>query len=206
MKRVLLLAVIMAAVLSFCVSAEGQNRWGIMGGANFSTAKIENISTETLTRFHAGLTYRVDLPLGFSIQPSLLYSVKGAAIDGQLQDVDFSVGYLELMPSVQWGPDLLIFRPFLDVSPFIGYGLNTKVKTEINKEAFQNSLNRLEYGVGVGVGLDIWRIQIIGRYNWNFGGLIAAKEGDGLFNEQLLKEAMQGANYGGFTLTAAILF
>ena len=84
--------------------------------------------------------------------------------------------------------------------------MNTKVKTEINKEAFQNSLNRLEYGVGVGVGLDIWRIQIIGRYNWNFGGLIAAKEGDGLFNEQLLKEAMQGANYGGFTLTAAILF
>lgn len=201
------MAVIMAAVLSFCVSAEGQSRWGVMGGANFSTTvKIENISIETLTRFHAGLTYRVDLPLGFSFQPSLLYSVKGAAVDGQLQDVDFSVGYLEFMPSVQWGPDFLIFRPFLDVSPFVGYGLNTKVKTEINKEAFQNSLNRLEYGVGVGVGLDIWRIQVIGRYNWNFGGLIAAKEGDGLFNEQLLKEAMQGANYGGFTLTAAILF
>jgi hypothetical protein len=132
----------------------------------------------------------------------LLYSVKGAKVS----ELDFSMGYLELMPSLQWGPDLLLFRPFLDVSPFVGYGINTKVKSDFTKGALQDSLNRLEYGVGVGVGLDVWRLQLIARYNWNFGGLIAAKNGDGLFNDAVIKDALKGADYSGFTLTAAILF
>ena len=32
-------------------------------------------------------------------------------------------------------------------------------------------LNRLEYGLGLGIGIDVWKLQVIGRYNWNFGVL-----------------------------------
>lgn len=196
------MAVIMAASILFCNGVSAQNRWGIIGGVTTSSADLKDLSSSTVTNFHAGLTYRLDLPFGLSFQPSLLYSVKGAKVS----ELDFSMGYVELMPSVQWGPDLLLFRPFLDVSPFVGYGINTKVKSDFSKDALQNSLNKLEYGVGVGVGLDVWRLQLIGRYNWNFGGLMAAQDGDGLFNDAVIKDALKGSNYSGFTLTAAILF
>lgn len=196
------MAVIMTASILFCSGVSAQNRWGIVGGVTTSSADFKNLNSSTVTNFHAGLTYRLDLPFGLSFQPSLLYSVKGAKVS----ELDFSMGYLELMPSLQWGPDLLLFRPFLDVSPFVGYGINTKVKSDFTKGALQDSLNRLEYGVGVGVGLDVWRLQLIARYNWNFGGLMAAKNGDGLFNDAVIKDALKGADYSGFTLTAAILF
>lgn len=196
------MAVIMTATILFCSEVSAQNRWGIVGGVTTSSADFKNLNSSTVTNFHAGLTYRLDLPFGLSFQPSLLYSVKGAKVS----ELDFSMGYLELMPSLQWGPDLLLFRPFLDVSPFVGYGINTKVKSDFTKGALQDSLNRLEYGAGVGVGLDVWRLQLIARYNWNFGGLIAAKNGDGLFNDAVIKDALKGADYSGFTLTAAILF
>ena len=202
MKRIVLMAVIMAASILFCSDVSAQNRWGITGGVTTSSAKLKDLGNSTVTNFHAGLTYRFDLPFGLSFQPSLLYSVKGAKVS----DLDFSMGYLELMPSVQWGPDLLLFRPFLDVSPFVGYGINTKVKADFSKDALQDSLNKLEYGVGVGFGLDVWRLQLIGRYNWNFGGIMAAHNGDGLFNDTVIKDALKGSDYAGFTLTAAILF
>ena len=109
------MAVIMAASILFCSDVSAQNRWGITGGVTTSSAKLKDLGNSTVTNFHAGLTYRLDLPFGLSFQPSLLYSVKGAKVS----DLDFSMGYLELMPSVQWGPDLLLFHAFPSVSSHI---------------------------------------------------------------------------------------
>jgi len=200
MKRFFMAAIIVLAAGFVSVSA--QNRFAVMGGLNFSTSNVKEISKGTMTQYHAGIGYKFDLALGFSIQPSLLYSVKGAMVGNEENSLDLSVGYLELMPSIQWGPDLLLFRPYLDVSPFIGYGLNTKASLP----AFKDALNKFEYGVGLGVGLEIWRLQIVGRYNWNFGNLVSAFHGEGVFSDSSFKEAFGESNFGGITLTAAILF
>ena len=83
-----------------------------------------------------------------------------------------SVGYLELPVSVQWGPDLLLFRPFVDVTPFIGYAVNSKVGVEdyIHTD-WDGYMNKLSYGLGLGGGIEVWRLQFTCRYNWNFGPL-----------------------------------
>ena len=160
MKKLVVLILVAFAALLFAGQASAQHNYGVIGGVTFNH--------EAMTQYHAGITYRAKLPMGFSVQPSLQYQDKG------------DVGYLELPVSFQWGPDLILFRPFLDVTPFVGYGLNNEFWSQ--PSGAWSGLNRWEYGLGAGLGLDIWKFQLIARYNWNF------------------------TNYGGVTLSLALLF
>ena len=220
MKRFFIAAALTAVLAAAGVSdASAQGRFGVMGGINFSKAEISSLNRGPMTKYHVGLTYQLKLPLGFAIQPALLYSVKGAKLggieygDGAMVN-DLSVGYLEVPVSVQWGPDLLLFRPFLDVTPYIGYGLHNKLSADFPNQDTQNltnswassSLRRFEYGIGVGIGLEIWKFQVIGRYIWNLGSLYDLNTDIGSGINQAVRNAMSGRNFGGFTLTAALLF
>ena len=179
MKRFLFAAAFFMMSLCFADRMSAGN-FGVLGGANFYTMNVKDVSSQTMTQWHAGVTYKINLPLGFHLQPTLMYNVKGAEFNA----VDFSVGYLELMASAQWGIDLILFRPFLDVTPFVGYS----VANNISWDGFQ----RMEYGLGAGIGLDLWRFQLIGRYNWNFGPLYSAARND--------------YNFGGVTLSLSFMF
>ena len=156
---------ILAAALFLMSLCFGENmsagNFGVVGGANFHTYAIKDIGTHTLTQWHAGLMYKFNLPLGFQLQPTVVYNVKPATTD--VKDLDFSVGNIELHAAVQWGVDLILFRPFLEVSPYAGYAVNSW-----GDMGFWNKMDRLEYGVGLGGGLQIWRLQLSARYNWDF--------------------------------------
>lgn len=217
MKR--FLTVIALCVMTFWGSHDLKaGDFGIVGGASFTG--IKNISPELTTGYHAGLTYKFHLPYGFAIQPSLLYHMKSSLVEEAVADLaafDYKMGYLELPVSFQWGPDLLLFRPFLDVSPFVGYALNNELA--VTSPAAQRSslgytnewdgVNRLEYGLGLGGGLEIWKVQVVCRYNWNFGQLFdtsgkAAGVGDFLGNAK--ESVLNDKNFGGVTLSVALLF
>lgn len=159
MRKFIFAAAFFLMSLCFADNISAGN-FGVFGGANFHTYSPKGIGSQTLTEWNAGIVYKCNLPLGFQIHPALAYNVKAATAEST--NLDLSVGYVEFMASVQWGPDLILFRPYLEVSPFVGYGLN---EWSGNTSAW-NSLNRLEYGVGLGGGLQIWRFQIGARYNW----------------------------------------
>ena len=217
MKRIL--TVIALCVMTFWGSHDLKaGDFGIVGGASFTG--IKNISPELTTGYHAGLTYKFHLPYGFAIQPSLLYHMKSSLVEEAVADLaafDYKMGYLELPVSFQWGPDLLLFRPFLDVSPFVGYALNneftaTSPAAERLSAGFTNKwdgVNRLEYGLGLGGGLEIWKVQVVCRYNWNFGQLFdtsdkAAATADFIGNAK--ESVFNDKNFGGVTLSVALLF
>ena len=191
MKRFLAAAALFLMSLYFGDRLSAGN-FGVLGGANFYSTNLKQINAETMTQWHAGIAYKVDLPLGFHVQPTLLYNVKGA--DLKLDDLDLSVGYLEFMASLQWGIDLILFRPFIDVSPFVGYGVSSFGDL---KDIWKKDGNPLECGIGLGGGLDIWRFQIAARYNWNFGRLISTTDS---------VNVLKNANFGGVTLSLAYFF
>ncbi|MDE5889797.1 MAG: hypothetical protein K2H10_02155, partial [Bacteroidales bacterium] len=86
--------------------------------------------------------------------------------------------------------------------------LNNKLVAAGNVTAKNSwdALQRFEYGMGLGIGLDIWRFQVIGRYNWNFGSLYAPGQTvDGTFPE-LVRGAFDKSSFGGITLSIAFLF
>lgn len=214
MKRFLLSALFAAVA----VTASAQINFGIIGGATFSSANPQDWKANEKTMYHAGATVKFTLPVGFSIQPSVLYQVKGSVIPSPTGDIegtvdafksfDYTAGYLEIPVSLQWGPDLIIMRPYIEVTPFFGYALNNKFKGEDGTVKNNwTALNRWEYGLGVGGGVEVWKFQISARYNWNFGSLFNKDEiSDATSFNNKMKEAFSDNNFGGVTLSLAFLF
>ena len=204
---------LVAALAFFALALVGASeisaqKYGVIGGATFTS--MQNIEKSAKTGFNIGATAQLRLPLGFSVQPSLIYNSKAAQVGGDALSASMNVGYLELPVSVQWGPDLLLFRPFLDVTPFVGYAVNSTVRSEvlsvekvIKNEWDSFNMHRFAYGIGVGGGIEVWRFQFICRYNWNLGPLFDA---DGSLNVQPVTEAFQDKNFGGVTLSLAFMF
>lgn len=204
---------LVAALAFFALALVGASeisaqKYGIIGGATFTS--MQNIEKSAKTGFNIGATAQLRLPLGFSVQPSLIYNSKAAQVGGDALAASMNVGYFELPVSVQWGPDLLLFRPFLEVTPFVGYAVNSTFKTEVLNQAtiIKNewnsfNMNRFAYGLGLGGGIEVWRFQVICRYNWNFGPLFDA---DGSLNVQPVTDAFKDKNFGGVTLSLAFMF
>ena len=210
MKRFLIATVLLLAGLT---AANAQKGFGVRAGMNFTTTNVKEINVGSAASYQLGVAYNLDLPFGLSIQPALQYNVKGAnlgvdtgILDKELTTEKLSVGYLELMASVQWGLDLIAIRPFLDVSPFVGYAINGKFG-DVKDLWGEGGINRLEYGIGIGAGLDIWKFQAICRYTWNLGNLMNTVDAveDG-FNMIEKYKTLKNANFGGVTVSLSYFF
>lgn len=196
-----LFAIVLTVVLYAVMTSEAMaQKYGVTGGATFTS--LQNIENSSKTGWSAGATVQFKLPLGFSIQPSLLYDNKTV----QTGAAGLSVDYLELPVGVQWGPDLLVFRPFLEISPFVGYALDSNVSDDVLLTADQwktTNLNRFSYGLGLGGGIEVWRFQVLCRYSWNFGPLF---NNHGTVEAAHMKHTFGNTNFGGVTLSLAFLF
>ena len=205
MRRLVVLLVATAMSLAFAHEADA-GRFGIKAGANVTSLDFKDGSPLTLG-YAAGVTWQWNLPVGFAIQPDLLYHVTANA----LSDVDTEVlklGYVELPVNIQWG---LRFaqknvRLFAQASPFVGYAVNAKnIGNVVAGSGVQTSgidkwtnINRFSYGAGLGVGLQLWFLQVTAQYNWNFGGLSNIKDASlSDFNK---------SNSNGCTLAVALMF
>lgn len=207
MKRRLLFVAALLVIMAVQVSA--QVRVGVTGGVGWNKSRISDIVEDKAPAgWNAGLTLSCKLPLGFSVQPTLQYHQKaGLLTKGLVQ----KMSYLELPVSVQWGPDLLVFRPFLDCTPYVGYALGNRTYSEagIATSSYEDNSwqgkQRFEYGLGLGGGIEVWRLQIVARYNWNFGSLYNLEEWDGV-KDIFTSLKPEGRNFGGVTLGVSFFF
>ncbi len=202
------LAIILSVFLLTAVSMKAQSGFGIKAGMNFnSMSDLEfNDLKRTVNRktgFHAGLLYKIDLPLGFGIQPELLYVQKGGSIADKFTESsavsaytsgDFKMHYMQLPVNIQWGLDLVLFRPYIMVSPFLSY----QIAKESNIKGMKWDTEKLGYGVGLGAGLDLWKFQVSGKYNWDLGKVSEFKW-DGA-------DTFKGGKNKGFELSVAFIF
>lgn len=212
MKRLFLTAVAAVAVMVSGLNAGAQVKVGVLGGFTSSSTKASDISTESVSLYHAGLAAKVSLPYNLAIQPQLVYQVKGTAVDGS---VDFSMktGYVEVPVQLQWGPDLLVCRPYVLAEPFVGYAVNVKSVAsvagveKIVKDFKDLNLNRFEYGLGVGAGVEFWRLQLAVKYFWNFGELAGeAKDLAGAISGAAYDAISDGKSFSGINVSLALFF
>lgn len=202
MKRIYI--ILAAAALFMCVPfcADAQH-FGVKAGVNFSDPESD---VKTNLGYQAGIAVQCDLPLWFSIQPELLFHVKGgqAAVSGKSDPQAFGLGYLELPVNIQWGPRFSDdrFRIFVQGSPFIGYAISKDMKNARGESYDWKNINRFEYGLGAGLGIQLWRhFQIVGQYNWSLGDLVRSG-----FAEQEFKRIFDESNFSGYTVSLAIIF
>lgn len=209
MKKLL---VVLAALLLTSAAVSAKGGFGVTAGFNTNAAKLNDVSLDSRYGWNAGITYQLNLPLGFSVQPALLYTQKSGAVAitglGILNElvsgsVYQSVGSLSVPVSVQWGPDLIVARPFLDVTPYVGYALTNKLKAvDPDIEGVTEGKKGLDYGIGLGAGINVWRLQAVVRYNWSFGTMGNLNE---FFNVDYA-EAIKNTVYGGISVNVAYFF
>lgn len=219
MKKILTFLV---AVLATASVAHAQ--FGIIGGFTSSKTSIDtkNISEnfKGVSLFHAGIAYKVKLPLGFAIQPALTYEMKGAnleqvkSINEGLSSLSTKAGYIQLGAGIQWGIDLLVARPFLLVQPFFGYQVTGSEKLTADgsvsissiDDVFKTAKNKLEYGFELGGGVEVVKhIQVSVVWFKNLGYLY---DGDKITD---VGAAFIGAykdtkNYSGIKVSVGIFF
>lgn len=167
MKRFILL---IAAML--ILSVPGFSQVGIKAGLNFNSAddfSIKNFDKSQLdnkTGFHLGVLYKFKIPLtGISVQPELMYAHNETKFSSEVNEGSFKLNTFKVAASLQWGLDLMLLRPFLQVVPFLGYTLDNKTTVKDLKW----DVDKLRYGVGLGAGIDVWKLQLACRYNWDLG-------------------------------------
>jgi hypothetical protein len=151
-------------------------KFGIKGGLNLTNLHSDNFSDDHMKAgFSAGIFSKIPITPGFSIQPELLYSLKGSKSDynnvvqgsGQYR---FNLGYIEL-------PLLAVVNLSKNFSIHAGgygsYLTNVNIKdvnnqgnvngiTEVNADNF----NRWDFGLAGGIGFDIENFMMGARYNY----------------------------------------
>ena len=213
MKKLILTAL---AAAIFAINANAQ--LGLIGGVNSMSTDIESAIAEyqKIDTYHAGIVYKLNLPLGFSIQPAVLYNMKGQAPETQLADmeqytlnVNMKTGYLQVPVRVAWGLKLAFFEPFIFAEPYAGYAITTESKAEAKTTAEQalleaaanaagiklntsnsdadkwNGRNRLEYGVALGAGFELFdKIAVSAKYIWDMGTFFTEEDGEASVKDQ----------------------
>ena len=171
--------IVIVASLLIAVSAHAQ--LGVVAGITSSKATIDAAlsDVQNITQYHVGLTYKIDLGI-IAIQPSLIYNVKGAKIAefkavGDISSFDYKNGYLELPVQIQAGLNLGVARIYAIAEPFIGYAITNSTQSSNGNKIdvkWNEVKNKLEYGVGVGAGIELIKhVQVSARYFWNLGNV-----------------------------------
>jgi hypothetical protein len=189
MKRIMCAALLSAAFLTAGNSLFAQEqqtsaenalspKFGIKGGVNLTNMFVNDVSDENMkVGFNGGFFAKLPVTRGFSIQPELLYTSKGAKetynnfIEGK-GEYRFNLNYIEL-------PVLAVFNVAknfnVHVGPYVSYLAAANIKdlkddgtmdqiTELKADNF----NRIDYGVAGGFGIDISNFTLGARYNYGF--------------------------------------
>ncbi|MBP5488836.1 MAG: PorT family protein [Bacteroidales bacterium] len=226
-----------AALVLFAVSASAQ--LGIVAGltsnsSDLKTAYSDIVENQSVTQYHAGLVLRLGLPLGFYVQPGLVYEMKGESLKDQIATEEVSIntktGFLEVPVQAGWRLDLGGVAPYVFLEPYVGYAITTETKTEAKNAASQaiidgvatglglnlntdpddpnkwDGRNRLQYGVGVGGGILLLdKLAVSLKWYWDFGNLYN-EDGQSSLSAQAMYEAAKNNKANGIALTATLFF
>ena len=155
------------AILTFMMIAcymnfvHAQFHFGIKGGVSFENFKLADARNEfTLSNssgWHVGALFQFKVPvIGIGLQPELLYAAKKANVNGETNYIH----YLEVPVYVLWKFNLVVIRPYLQAGTYFSYAIDSMCRL------FHSNIDEFDWGVGLGVGVELWKLQLSGRYAW----------------------------------------
>jgi hypothetical protein len=132
--------------------------------------------------FHAGLFAELNIPvIGIGVQPEVLYVNKSMSVLDMTPALISSASgtppatitkrgsFLEVPLNITWGLTLPGVRPFVLVAPTFAYSLS---KIEM-VEGTSVMLGNKTWSLGLGLGLEVWKIQIMAKYKFGLTNLAA---------------------------------
>jgi hypothetical protein len=166
-------------------NASSSSSFGVKGGVNFSNLYTEDVDdNNVLTSFNVGLFATMQITNFLAIQPELLYSRKGAELvyDNAFANgtAKFKLNYIEVPVLVK----INVTKNFnIHAGPYFAYLIDADIKNESSNGGFNfeenidnDDLNKFDYGLSGGLGLDFETIGFGVRYN--YGLATVGKERD----------------------------
>jgi Outer membrane protein beta-barrel domain len=126
-------ALLVIATLFLTVAGISQTGFGLRAGVNFQNLngkddEGDKLNNDLKVGFHAGVTADVAVAPEFYIQPGLLFSTKGAKIEGS--DAKINLSYVEVPINFLYKPVLGTGRMLLGFGPYVGFAVGGKVKSD----------------------------------------------------------------------------
>jgi hypothetical protein len=172
---------------------------GVKGGLNLTNLYVDDVEDENMKLgFNLGLFAKLPVTQGLSIQPEVLYSVKGSKLTYYLgvlgtNEYRFNLNYVEV-------PVLAVIslsKNFnLHAGGYAAYLAQANIK-KVNDDGpndqiadlNEDNFNRFDYGLVGGLGIDVDAVTIGARYSY---GLREVGKADN-FGSQALKNSKNSA-------------
>ena len=180
MKR---LIVVLLILTCFCGSAlaEGMT-YGLKAGATLSDFSGDIEHNERKLGFCGGLFLNYAVNEIFSVQPELLFVMKGTKHE-QLENTAYHLTYFEIPVLVKLSlPTDAAFVPHAFVGPSFGFLMDaTEEYTNIENDV-KDYFNSLDYGMVVGTGFDFMigtgRLLLDFRYTFSMTNILEEEENE----------------------------
>lgn len=168
--RKLLLA--LGLLTSASLTAQAQSiKFGVKAGASFTTLTGKDVnSIKSKFGFNGGVLANFGITDMFSIQPEVLYSMKGAKSNDSNDD-RLNLNYIDVpvLVKIATGKTGLFF----ELGPQVGFLASAKFKSGSNSTDEKDSFKRVDFGYAGGVGFQAASGPIVGlRYNGAFTNAI----------------------------------
>ena len=145
---------------------------GIVAGQNMATIKSKkNDSQDVITGLMGGVAAQVIWPKGFTLQPEILYSQKGCMFTGS--GLMYYMDYIEVPVKAMYRLHMAQVKPFVFAAPYGAYAIRlTENGNQTSDDTYSSQINKSDYGIGVGAGFDVWKIQLSFKYSWGFAQVL----------------------------------
>lgn len=170
MKKVLsLIATVILMTVVSGTDAFAKGGFTVNGGLNFpskQSASGGHFDMHSATGWHAGVGYQTSNWHCFALHPQILFKQSGINWKDDVSgEENVKINSLDFIVNVQMGLDLVLLRPFIFAAPYVSANLGSIGNAK-------DFVTKATYGVGFGLGLDIWRLQIAFKYNWAFNNVV----------------------------------
>lgn len=153
---------------------------GIRVGVNLANQNYkvldESLETNTIVGLNAALVYNIAVSDLFSVQPELHFIQKGSQLEIPiLGDFKTTLNYLELAVAAKF--NIVNFgeanKVYAAVTPSAGYLMSgtSKFGDESEPIEFDDDSNRMDFGIGLGAGVQFGGFFVDIRYNIGFANL-----------------------------------
>lgn len=156
-SKVLLLAL---ATTVFALTSEAQVSFGLRAGVNLQNINGkdpfgDDLEFDLKTGFHVGVNAEIGFVPDFYLQPGVLFSTKGAKVDGGSgDDVKINLSYVEVPINLLYKPSLGPGKLLLGFGPYVAFAVGGSVKAgdEEGEVEFEKEVTSAQYTNGAMTG------------------------------------------------------
>jgi len=188
MKKILIVLLVMLLAVSLAFS-----QFGIKGGINLgrfggadksldpsdfdpSLTNLPKVDPTARLGLTGGISYKIGLIAGLSIQPEVLYTQKGSvyeiplpvALGGGSVKGTFKLDYVDIPVLVKFNLPMPVISPYIEGGVSYSFLLSAKLKGEgpggSNEIDMKDSMTKNDFSIIVGVGVELLILDVNARY------------------------------------------